>query len=60
MSWYAPSTAARISAIRELEEKQFLPLDVIRETLDSETRADSDQAMVDAFVSAHFFTNRKA
>lgn len=50
MSWYAPSTVARVQAIRELKEKQFLPLDVIRKTLDSEGRADSDQAMVDAIA----------
>lgn len=50
MSWYSPTTVARVHAIRELKEKQFLPLDVIRKTLDSETRADSDQAMVDAIA----------
>jgi DNA-binding transcriptional MerR regulator len=50
MSWYAPSTVARIHAIRELKEKQFLPLDVIRQTLESDVQADSDQAMVDAIA----------
>jgi DNA-binding transcriptional MerR regulator len=34
MSWYHPSVVSRIRSIRELQERQFLPLDVIRDTTD--------------------------
>lgn len=51
LSWYAPSTVDRIKAIKELQERQFLPLDVIREILDREAGADSEQAVVDAIAA---------
>ncbi len=50
MSWYAESTLDRIRAIKELQDRQFLPLAVIRETIDGEARADSDQAAIQAIA----------
>ncbi|MBV8755840.1 MAG: MerR family transcriptional regulator [Deltaproteobacteria bacterium] len=33
MSWYAPSTVAKVKVIKALQQEHFLPLDVIRESL---------------------------
>jgi hypothetical protein len=33
MSWYDPALVGRIQTIKELQQRQFLPLEVIRETL---------------------------
>ncbi len=50
MSWYDATTLDRIRVIKELQDRQFLPLDVIRETLERDARADSDQAVVAAIA----------
>jgi len=39
MSWYAPSAVARVRAIKDLQQQQFLPLDVIRESLAGDAAA---------------------
>lgn len=51
MAWYSPATLSRLRAIKELQQRQFLPLNVIRETLDREALADSDQAAVEAIAA---------
>ncbi len=50
MAWYHPSTVARIHSIRELQERQFLPLDVIRETIDRTSGAADDHAVAEAIA----------
>lgn len=50
MAWYAPSTVERIRSIRELQERQFLPLDVIRETIDKTAGAADDHAIAEAIA----------
>jgi DNA-binding transcriptional MerR regulator len=50
MAWYHPSVVARIRSIRELQERQFLPLDVIRETIDRGAAAPDDHAMAEAIA----------
>lgn len=42
MSWYAPSAVARVRAIKDLQQQQFLPLDVIRESLAGDAAAGDD------------------
>ena len=42
MSWYAPSAVARVRAIKDLQQQQFLPLDVIRESLAGDAAASDD------------------
>lgn len=42
MSWYAPSAVARVRAIKDLQQQQFLPLDVIRESLAGDAAAADD------------------
>src|SRR5688572_16377037 len=51
MAWYHPSVVGRIRAIRELQRRQFLPLDVIRETIDRAARADDDHAIAESIAS---------
>lgn len=51
MAWYHPSVVDRIRAIRELQERQFLPLDVIRETIDEAAQADDDHQVTEAIAS---------
>ena len=51
MAWYDPSVVDRIRSIRELQERQFLPLDIIKETIDEATRADDDHAVTEAIAS---------
>jgi DNA-binding transcriptional MerR regulator len=50
MAWYDPAVVARIHSIRELQERQFLPLDVIRETIDKTAQADDDHAITEAIA----------
>lgn len=45
MAWYHPSVVDRIRSIRELQERQFLPLEVIRETIDRAATATDDHTM---------------
>jgi DNA-binding transcriptional MerR regulator len=50
MAWYHPSTVGRIRSIRELQERQFLPLDVIRQTIDRADEAADDHAIAEGIV----------
>lgn len=50
MAWYHPSVVERIKSIRELQERQFLPLDIIRETIERGDAAADDHAMADAIA----------
>jgi DNA-binding transcriptional MerR regulator len=50
MAWYHPSVVERIRSIRELQERQFLPLDVIRAALDRGEEAADDHAMAEAIA----------
>jgi len=40
MSWYDTPTIARVRTIKELQQRQFLPLDLIKRTLASDTAPD--------------------
>ncbi len=51
MAWYDPSVVERIRCIRELQDRQFLPLDVIRETIDGASHADDDHQITEAIAS---------
>ncbi len=51
MSWYDPALVATLRAIKELQQRQFLPLDVIRESLACESEAPDDLAAADAIAS---------
>ena len=50
MSWYDPSLATKIKAIKELQKRQFLPLDVIRESIDKDFEAPDDLTAADAIA----------
>lgn len=50
MSWYDPALATRIKAIKELQKRQFLPLDVIKDTIDRDAEAPDDFAAADAIA----------
>lgn len=50
MAWYHPSVVDRIRSIRELQERQFLPLDVIRKTIERTSDATDDHAMAEAIA----------
>lgn len=50
MSWYDAALVERLHAIKELQQRQFLPLDVIRETLDKGDRSTDDLAAADAIA----------
>jgi DNA-binding transcriptional MerR regulator len=50
MSWYDPTLAARVRTIKELQQQHFLPLDVIRDTLDRDAEAPDDLTAVNAIV----------
>lgn len=50
MSWYDPNLAQRIKAIKELQKRQFLPLDVIKDTIDRDADATDDLAAADAIA----------
>jgi DNA-binding transcriptional MerR regulator len=50
MSWYDPALASRVQAIKELQQQQFLPLDVIREALDGDAKAPDELAAADAIA----------
>lgn len=50
MAWYHPSVVDRIRSIRELQERQFLPLDVIRKTIDRADAATDDHTMAEAIA----------
>jgi DNA-binding transcriptional MerR regulator len=50
MSWYDPALATKIKAIKELQKRQWLPLDVIRESIDKDLEAPDDLAAADAIA----------
>lgn len=50
MAWYHPATVERIKSIRELQERQFLPLDIIRETIDRTDGAADDHAIAEGIA----------
>ncbi|MFN0251291.1 MAG: MerR family transcriptional regulator [Kofleriaceae bacterium] len=50
MSWYDPALATRIKAIKELQKRQFLPLDVIKDALARDAEAPDDTAAADAIA----------
>jgi DNA-binding transcriptional MerR regulator len=50
MAWYHPSVVERIRSIRELQERQFLPLDVIRKTIDRAAGAADDHAIAEGIA----------
>jgi DNA-binding transcriptional MerR regulator len=50
MSWYDPALVERLRAIKELQQRQFLPLDVIKESIGREGFAQDDLAAADAIA----------
>ncbi|MGE0396124.1 MAG: MerR family transcriptional regulator [Kofleriaceae bacterium] len=50
MSWYDPALANRIKTIKELQKRQFLPLDVIKDTIERDADAPDDFAAADAIA----------
>lgn len=50
MSWYDPELVTRIRAIKDLQRGHFLPLDVIRETIDSQRDQPDDLAATEAIA----------
>ena len=50
MSWYDPALIRRLKAIKELQRRQFLLLDVIRESIDRDTEAPDELAAADAIA----------
>lgn len=50
MSWYDPALATKVKAIKELQKRQYLPLDVIRESIDKDVEAPDDLAAADAIA----------
>jgi DNA-binding transcriptional MerR regulator len=50
MSWYEPALVDRVRTIKELQQRQFLPLDVIRDTLDRNGEAADDLEAADAIA----------
>ena len=51
MAWYDPELATRVRAIKRLQHDQFLPLDLIKKTVDGAVAAPDDLAAVDAIAS---------
>jgi DNA-binding transcriptional MerR regulator len=50
MSWYDPALVERLRAIKELQQRQFLPLEVIKESIHREGIAQDDLAAADAIA----------
>lgn len=50
MSWYDPALVDKLRAIKELQQRQFLPLEVIRESIDRDAAADDDLAAAEAIA----------
>lgn len=50
MAWYHPSVVQRIRSIRELQELQFLPLEVIRKSIDRTSDAADDHAIAESIA----------
>jgi len=51
MSWYDASIAARVRAIKRLQRDQFLPLELIRKTVDEAGAATDDLAAAEAIAA---------
>jgi DNA-binding transcriptional MerR regulator len=51
MSWYEPALVGRVQAIKELQRRQFLPLDVIKRAIDSDRHAPDDHAAATAIAA---------
>lgn len=51
MAWYAPETAPRVRAIKRLQRDQFLPLELIRKTVDRAGAASDDLAAAEAIAN---------
>jgi len=50
MSWYDPALVERIRSIKELQRRQFLPLDIIRESIERDAEASDDLEAADAIA----------
>jgi hypothetical protein len=50
MSWYAPGSVAKVRAIKALQQEQFLPLDVIRESMAGDAAAFDDLTAANAIA----------
>lgn len=50
MSWYDPALIGKLRAIKELQRRQFLPLHVIRETIERDAEAPDELAAADAIA----------
>jgi DNA-binding transcriptional MerR regulator len=50
MCWYDPALVERLRVIKELQQRQFLPLEVIRESIDREGAAPDDLQAADAIA----------
>ena len=50
MSWYDPALATKVKAIKELQRRQYLPLHVIRESIDKDGEAPDELAAADAIA----------
>jgi DNA-binding transcriptional MerR regulator len=51
MSWYEPGLVARVQAIKELQRRRFLPLDVIKRAIASDRNASDDHAAATAIAA---------
>ena len=51
MAWYDPALATRVKAIKRLQRDQFLPLDLIKKTVDGAAAAPDELAAADAIAS---------
>lgn len=51
MAWYHPSVVERVRSIKELQHRQFLPLGVIKQTIDRAGDVDDDLAAAEAIAS---------
>jgi DNA-binding transcriptional MerR regulator len=63
MSWYDPALVDRLRAIKDLQHEQFLPLDVIRKSIDRDAEAPDDLAAADAIakvLSRHVGTRARS
>ena len=50
MAWYEPALATRIRAIKDLQHEHYLPLDVIRETIDRDRDQPDEVAAAEAIA----------
>ena len=50
MAWYAPELAGKVKAIKELQRHEYLPLDVIKESIDEHASARDDAEAADSIA----------